>query len=448
MKMRMDEIAQILYESAQDNSLGFFVGSGFTKAVLADNYDNRALTWLELLEAVVKSLGFDIDVMNLADKSMPEKASTICRYIADHSDYSYQEATLLFKKKVCQLTNWYPTKNSKKMYNAFFETLDVSWFITTNYDMILESILVGKGITLNPKDVLISKAHKVPIFHLHGTRYKPESIIITQEDYITLFRPNEYRQRKLSLLFKESTTVLIGYGLGDINVLTALDWMNNVYQHDGYIDYHNEVIQVLYVQENPSEPYRNDANMIIIETSNIEDTLNDLTSLIDVLVTENQERQDEIIALNQELLNATDDYLENFIEDDVFRIKKMKELICLDEIYEDTLISFYEKVFKMAQEKTYIDNNFGAYDHKLKIILDYFIEIDMENMSPSIIQLFTESLNQLSKHLGYEVGRSWCAFETWNKRKVDLPDDIKEEILSWCACYRFDSQLVELIESP
>ena len=53
------------------------------------------------------------------------------------------------------------------------------------------------------------------MFHLHGVRTNPKEIIIAQEDYITLFRPSEYRQMKLALTIKESTTLFLGYGLGE-----------------------------------------------------------------------------------------------------------------------------------------------------------------------------------------------------------------------------------------
>jgi len=51
-----------------------------------------------------------------------------------------------------------------------------------------------------------------------------ELYIIVQEDYVGQFRPTEYRQIKMALMIKESTMLIIGYGLGDVNVLTALDW--------------------------------------------------------------------------------------------------------------------------------------------------------------------------------------------------------------------------------
>ncbi len=56
---------------------------------------------------------------------------------------------------------------------------------------------------------------------MHGIRTSPNSIIISQEDYISLFRPNQYRQQKLSLSIKESTTLIIGYGLGDVKCFNS-----------------------------------------------------------------------------------------------------------------------------------------------------------------------------------------------------------------------------------
>src|SRR5271166_1652654 len=52
---------------------------------------------------------------------------------------------------------------------------------------------------------------------------------------------------------KESTTCLLGYGLGDVNVLTALDWSKNVYEKE-HGDYPHEVIQIVRTKAPRSSP--------------------------------------------------------------------------------------------------------------------------------------------------------------------------------------------------
>ncbi|MBO1912124.1 SIR2 family protein, partial [Microvirga sp. 3-52] len=155
--------------------------------------------------------------------SYPEISTLICDKYASDNNIPYEEAKFLFKSKVCELTNWYPDSEQRGIYSEYLELMDPKWIITTNYDLVIESLLTGRCLSLSPQDYLTSPKEAIPVYHLHGIRHNPESIIITQEDYVKLFRPNEYRQIKLALTIKESTSLILGYGLGDVNVLSAVD---------------------------------------------------------------------------------------------------------------------------------------------------------------------------------------------------------------------------------
>jgi len=109
----------------------------------------------------------------------------------------------------------------------------------------------------------------IPVYHIHGIRTNPKSLVVTQEDYIRLFRPNEYRQSKLSLTLKESTTVFIGYGLGDINVLSAVDWAKNVFRGETN-NYPPDIIQVVVLEGTPrKEVYPDNNGTLIFEVNHL-----------------------------------------------------------------------------------------------------------------------------------------------------------------------------------
>ena len=95
--------------------------------------------------------------------------------------------------------------------------------ITTNYDLILEHLL-NDATTVMPNQPLVPNAEHVPIYHLHGHRLEPSSIKITEEDYVGLLAPLDYQKMKLPLLLLESTTLMLGYARGDINVRAAIEW--------------------------------------------------------------------------------------------------------------------------------------------------------------------------------------------------------------------------------
>jgi len=212
-------------------------------------------------------------------RSCPQIASSICATIAQTGSISFREAEKKIKDHICDLTSWYPNQNQREAFSPLLRQLSPKWIITTNYDLILEGLLPDNSSSLGPNDSLVFSNYTIPIYHLHGIRTSANSLIITNEDYIRLFRPNEYRLQKLSLTINESTTLIVGYGIGNQNVLTALDWSKNVYKN-GRAHYPSGVIQLVFT-DNPIEAVTETADgMILLETNSIVDTLRGINEKI------------------------------------------------------------------------------------------------------------------------------------------------------------------------
>jgi hypothetical protein len=220
------------------------VGAGFSKAVLNEPMMKIALSWEELLEQAAKKLGVRYEEIDKVGVGYPDIASAICKAHSNAVAGKYESSLSKLKREIAALTAWYPDQRKRDIFANYLQDLCPAWIITTNYDLVIEGLLTGRSMPLGPNDSLSSRKGIIPVFHLHGRRTNPEEIIIAQEDYVTLFRPTEYRQIKLALTIKESTTVLIGYGLGDVNVLTALDWSRNVFKA-AETTYQSDVIQIL-----------------------------------------------------------------------------------------------------------------------------------------------------------------------------------------------------------
>lgn len=153
--------------------------------------------------------------------------------------------------------------------------VDPSWVITTNYDFVIECMVLDRGMQLGPNDTFSAQKGQIPILHFHGHRLDPDSIVITQEDYAGLFRPNQYRQSKLPLQIKESTVVSLGYNLGDPNVLMALDWSKNVF-HSQHLHIPSEFVQVVRKANPKSDPYRDRNGILVLEVAEIKNFLEEL----------------------------------------------------------------------------------------------------------------------------------------------------------------------------
>lgn len=317
---KREDLLKDITRSSVYRNLGLLVGMGMSKAVLTGEFKDVALSWCELLEKCISELKIDINCVDFDGMSYPDRASLIVDLFRVQSGKTYEDALQEVKGKISELTSWNPSKSQRELYFPILEKIDPKWIITTNYDLVLESLLTGKSITLGPEDTLTSPKNLIPIFHLHGVRTHPNSLVITQQDYISLFRPNKYRQQKLPLLLKESITLFMGYGVGDFNVLTALDWVRNVYPDlNENKAYPNKVIQLLRSVTPKSEPYEMHNGVVVLEFKNLIDMLVEITQWIDDELIILEDEESELADYNHYFINGDESFVDSFIQDITFR---------------------------------------------------------------------------------------------------------------------------------
>ena len=201
--------------------LGLFVGTGFSKAATS----NRAPGFEDLLRKVAERLHLPSDFDNdpaYRRKSLPQIASELLRdYSAKH--HPSEQAAERFREEIAQLCNLVPDVSLADRLKAALNSVRPAWIITTNYDLVLEALIADAESVL-PTEPLVARASRPPIYHLHGHRQVPTTIKVTEEDYVGLLGPIDYQRLKLPLLLLESSTGMIGYALGDINVRAAIEW--------------------------------------------------------------------------------------------------------------------------------------------------------------------------------------------------------------------------------
>lgn len=108
--------------------------------------------------------------------------------------------------------------------------------ITTNYDTLLEDIIfenrchrrIGQesfsDCYLEDYDLSDSES-KIDLYKIHGCVTRPDSIIITKEDYDNFFQKSKYLYSKILTLFWEYPVVFIGYSISDRNIRDILTVM-------------------------------------------------------------------------------------------------------------------------------------------------------------------------------------------------------------------------------
>lgn len=358
-------IYEKIAEASAYGNLGLFIGAGFSKEVLSDKINEDVMNWEELLREVGNTYGISTGDIFYKNHSYPEIATYMTREIAKIRECSVKKAELLLKNKICDLTNWHPKKETAEFFRELILDIDPKWIITTNYDTVLESILGERAISLTPNDVFVEPKGAIPIYHLHGIRHDPESIVITQEDYIPLFRPMEYRQTKLSLLFRESTTVCIGYGLGDINVQTAIDWSTSLFRLESKKNIPNSIIQFYYSKQSNREVYENQQGHMIFEMNDIRKELRATQKAIKnkKIEIDNIHRNRQLI--KKEFLEKYDsNSFESLLFDKHYRNLHFVEFPWEDQALVSSMLDFLERFFDYIVK---IEGQEEAYDKIFEI---------------------------------------------------------------------------------
>lgn len=239
---------------------------------------------------------------------------------------------------------------------------------------------------------------------------------------------------------------MIGYSLGDINVLTAIDWMNNVYGSINKIkENKNKLIQVLYTEGNPQNPYEENG-IVIIESNNLFETLSHISNELKKLHTKFNDKLDKRKMVENAINQLSNEEIKKFINDSEIRSKITNNLLAPKKIDDNVLIDFYNRIFKITDELSLENGNFAAYNKKLNVILDYLCSFKLQDMTPAVTHLFSSELAHLSRYIGDYRGQSYEAASTWRKRKNDIPDEMKKELLSYCKCFKWSSNLSTLLK--
>lgn len=438
-----DEVFEFLFRSSKYGNLGLFVGAGFSMAVLNDDDGSPALSWGALLHAAAKKMKVDITPLIKEGASYPDIASGLCGEHAAAQGIQYQESVKILKQALCAATAWFPVEPARSEFSGYLEALNPSWIVTTNYDQVLECLLSGKSSSLTPNDAFSCPKGLIPIVHLHGSRTEPQELIITQEDYVTLFRPTEYRQIRLALAIKESTTCLLGYGLGDVNVLTALDWSKFVYEKEAR-EYPHEVIQVVRDKNPASEPRRSKDGIIIIEAKELADFFKEYCTLAEKLQVKEDKRRSTLKKIAKLFASAEPDAITRFIDNDLWRRSILQALSEFSVNLVAEFESFLEACFKETKRRSGKRGAFQEYATDLHITLDILTAFSKGSFPAALFPIAATNLDRLANYIGTAPGYSFAANDVWNVRKGELQSEIVAELGNIARQYRYGPLLTLL----
>ncbi len=230
---------------AFDTTPFLFVGSGLSRRYLGLD-DWRGL--LRHFAKLIKENDFALEIYE-QQAQMQKYKQGVNQKVAEliendfnqlwYTDPKFEEDRLRYKKGVIEhkispfklaIADYINQKKSVvAMYEQEVELLrqvsekSISGAITTNYDLFLENCFKGYERYIGQEELLFSSLKGVgEIYKIHGSCEKPDSIIITEEDYEGFESKNAYLAAKLLTIFLEHPIIFIGYSLDDINIQNIL----------------------------------------------------------------------------------------------------------------------------------------------------------------------------------------------------------------------------------
>lgn len=439
-----EEIMEFLFESSSYGNLGLFVGAGFSRAVVDTEQKQIALGWGQLLENASKKMKVSFAKLKQEGSGFPDLASKLCVAHAKKTKGTPSKSLLELKRIISSSTAWYPQEDKRAQFSEYLHELGPSWIITTNYDQVIESLLPGTSFSLGPNDSFVSRSDLTPIFHLHGVRTNPTELIISQEDYVSLFRPNEYRQIRLALALKESATCLLGYNLGDVNVLTALDWSSKVFKRED-ASYPREVIQVLRKSDRAaSKPHRLENGIVVVEVGEIADFFKEYIEALPRWKNRRKKRDSKLKQILKIFREANSDDVREFLENGKWRRQILGSL----PKYKVEFVAEFEKFLRAATELNRHESGkngaFHEYAKGLAMNIDMLCTFSSDEFPPALLAAVVRNLDRLANYIGEERGNSFSASRLWSERKGELSSEMVAELRAVAAC-NGHTRLSELI---
>jgi len=226
------EIAAVLAKKPAAPFL--FLGSGFSRRYIGLE------TWAGLLERFSEGVKDFNYYLGSADGDLPKAANLLAK---DYFEYWWKDERfeksrvshgrkmhksssplkLEISKHLREQTDITPSDNHLREELALLTKLNVDGVITTNWDNLAEAIFPEYKVFVGQEELIFSNPQSIAeIYKIHGCCSKPESLVLTEEDYSAYEKKYSYLVAKLITIFIEHPVFFIGYSLADDNIQDML----------------------------------------------------------------------------------------------------------------------------------------------------------------------------------------------------------------------------------
>lgn len=213
-----------------------FIGSGFSS-----RYINTE-SWSNLLSKVCQEINLKSSFHYYNSKSSNDLTAVASLMAQDlfedwWKDDRFKQSRDLFeqhvkdpesplKYEICQ----YLSKNEGLINNTLeleyrlLKKINIEGIITTNWDLLLEKTFPEFNVFIGQDKLIFNNSIDIgEIYKIHGCISKPNSLVVTHNDYEQFHSKNPYLAAKLLTIFMEHPIIFLGYNIGDSNIHSILN---------------------------------------------------------------------------------------------------------------------------------------------------------------------------------------------------------------------------------
>lgn len=254
---RLDEFA---------SSPFLFIGSGFSfKYINTENWEGLLRKYSGMMNKPFERY------RSLANGNWPKVGSLIARDYHTHwfdspdleaeKNQNLQEM-VSFSSPLKVSVSSYLKDVSEKPFSENVQTdiqllkaAKINGIITTNYDLLCENIFPDFKVYKSQQELIFSPLQEIgEIYKIHGCCTEPNSLVITEEDYLDYNEKNAYLAAKLLTVFLEHPTIFMGYSISDKNVRNILSSIIKCLDQNQVNQLSNRLFFVEYVHDHKGEP--------------------------------------------------------------------------------------------------------------------------------------------------------------------------------------------------
>lgn len=170
---------------------------------------------------------------------------------------SIVDASSVLKIKISQYLREQSLKEFPSEYEDeihILERLCIDGIITTNWDDTAERLFPKFTSYVGQEQLIFSSTYSVgEIYKIHGSFEKPQSMVLTEQDYEGFGKKNPYLAAKLITIFIEHPIVFLGYSISDSNIQEILQSIVNCLDNDNIEKLQNNLIFVEWIEDKDLE---------------------------------------------------------------------------------------------------------------------------------------------------------------------------------------------------